>query len=79
LHGNNIAGLQISLQLDAEIRYLNTCPKNDVISFFRKRFCALDLGLEFEVELRLELGFGLKLAEIHLNTLSDKRSFGQIY
>jgi len=26
--------------------YLDTCPKNDVISFFRKGFCALGLGLE---------------------------------
>jgi len=25
--------------------YLDTCPKNDVILFFRKRFCALALGL----------------------------------
>jgi len=45
-------------------RYLDTCQKNDVISFFRKCFCALGLGLEFGSGLRL----GLDLAEIGLNT-----------
>jgi len=25
--------------------YLDTCPKNDVIPFSQKRFCALGLGL----------------------------------
>jgi len=44
------------------IAYLGTCPKNDVISFSRKRFYALKLGLE--------------LAEIRLNAFSVKRPFG---
>jgi len=47
--------------------YLSTeqCgPKNDVILFYRKRFCASGLGLE--------------LAEIRLNTFSVKRLFGQV-
>jgi len=45
---------------------LDTCPKTDVISFSRKRFCALELG--FGLGLRL----GLVLAEILLNTFSVK-------
>jgi len=32
--------------------YLDTCPKNGVISFSHKRFCALGLGFEL-VEIRL--------------------------
>jgi len=27
-------------------RYLDTCPKNDVISFSRKRFCALEVRVK---------------------------------
>jgi len=50
--------------------YLGTCPKNDVIPFSRKRFCAL--GLEGELELRLEL------AEIRSNSFSVN-SIGQVY
>jgi len=49
------------------IRYLDTCPKNDVSLFSRKGFCALGLGL------------GLELAEIRLNAFSVKRPFGQVY
>jgi len=43
--------------------YLDTFPKNDVISFSRKSSCAL----------------GLKLAEIRLNTFSVKHPFGKVY
>jgi len=53
--------------------YLDTCPKNDVISFCRKGFCALGLGIGLGLRLRLEL------AEIRLNMLSVKRPFGQVY
>jgi len=52
--------------------YLDTFPKNDVISFSRKRFCTI--GLEFELHLVLDLR--LELAEIRLNTFSVKRPFG---
>jgi len=48
------------------IRYLDTCPKNDVISFFRKCFCALGLGLRTEVRIR-----------ISGNTFSVKRPSGK--
>jgi len=50
-------------------------PKNDVISFSRKRFCASGLGLELGLRLRL----GLELAEIRLKTISVKRPIGQVY
>jgi len=42
---------------------LDIFPKNDVISFFRKRFCALGLWLRLRLRLRLglELGLGLGL------------------
>jgi len=33
------------------IWHLDTCPKNDVILFCRKRFCALGLGLRLGLEL----------------------------
>jgi len=59
--------------------YLDTCSKNDVISFSRKRFCAL--GLELELEVRVRVGvivLGLELTEIRLNTFSVKRLFGQM-
>jgi len=55
--------------------YLDTCLKNDVISFSRKRFCALGLKLNF----KLELGLRLELAEARLNTFSVKRPFRQVY
>jgi len=58
--------------------YLDTCPKNDVISFFQKRFCALglELGLVLQLgfELRLGLGLRLGLAEIRLNTFFGQTS-----
>jgi len=41
---------------------VDTCPKNDVILFFRKGFCAFGLGLELGIGLRL----GLELREIRL-------------
>jgi len=41
------------------IKYLNTCQKNDVISFFRKH---VELGLELGLSLGLRLG--LELAKI---------------
>jgi len=50
---------------------VDTCPKNDVISFSRKGYCALGLGLG--------LGLGLESADIRLNTFSVKRPFGQVY
>jgi len=62
-------------------RYLDTCPKNDVISFSRKDFCALGLGLGLELELgyELRLKLGSQLTEIRLNTFSVKRALGQVY
>jgi len=39
----------------------------------------LRLGLILGLELRLGLILGLELAEIHLNTFSVKRPFGQGY
>jgi len=52
---------------------MDTCPKNDVISFFRKRVCFLGLGVE------LGLRLGLKVSNIRLNTFSVKRPFGQMF
>jgi len=52
-----------------QMQYLDTYPKNDVILFPRKRFCAL---------LGLGLRFGL-VRETRLNTFSVKRPFGQVY
>jgi len=68
---------------------LDTCSKNDVISFSRKGYCALglELGLGLGLGLGLEIGLGLglmlglglglmlglELAEIRLNTFSVKR------
>jgi len=49
---------------------VDTCPKNDVISFSRKRFWVL--GLE---GLGLDLGFELRLS----STFSVKLTFGQVY
>jgi len=53
------------MSLIHHFRYLDSCPKNDVISFSRKRFYAL--------------GLGLGLADLRLNTFSVKRLFGQVY
>jgi len=64
-------------------RYLDTCPKNDVISFSRKRFCAVGrvrLGL-YDLGQTSIYGFGQTvLAEIRFrsngfsgNTVSVKR------
>jgi len=47
--------------------YLDTCPKNDFISFSRKGFCALGLGLE------LGLGFTVRVdVRVSGNTFSVK-------
>jgi len=53
--------------------YLDICSKNDVISFSRKRLCALGLRLRFE----LGIGLRLELAEIRLNTFSVKHPPGK--
>jgi len=55
---------------------LDICPKNVVILFTRKHFCAVGLELGLGLGLRL----GLKLAKIRVNTFSVKRpAFGQFY
>jgi len=35
------------------LQYLATCPKNDVISFSRKRFCALGVRVKFRVRVEV--------------------------
>jgi len=62
-------------------RCLDTCPKNDVISFSRKGFCAtgLDLGLGFDLGLGLELRLGLELSEISLNTINKSVTAAQLH
>jgi len=40
--------------------YVDTFPKNDVISFPRNDFCALRLGLKLWLELELGLRLGLE-------------------
>jgi len=57
--------------------------ENDVILFYRKRFCDLELevrvglGLRF-IGLKLGLRLGLELTEIRLNTFSVEHLFGQV-
>jgi len=53
--------------------YLDTCPKNDIILFSRKGFCA------FGLELGLGLRWKLELTEMCLNTILVNRLFGQVY
>jgi len=54
--------------------YLDTCPKNDVILFSRKRFCALGLGFGLELWLGLGLRLESELPEIRLNTFFGQTS-----
>jgi len=51
--------------------YLDTCPKNDVISFSRKSFV---LVLELELGFGLGLNLGLELAEIPVRFRSNVHS-----
>jgi len=61
---STILGIKLISEIDppylqsfgSSLWYSDTCPKNDAISFFRKRFCALDLGVELEMaEIRFRL------------------------
>jgi len=45
LLSEKLLGINCAMTLEG---YLDTCPKNDVISFSHKRFCALELGLGLE-------------------------------
>jgi len=53
-------------------RYLDTFPKNDVISFSRKGFCALGLELGFRIRVEVRV-------KVSGNTFSVKRPFGQMH
>jgi len=59
-------------------RIRTLAAKNDVISFSRKRYCALGLESELGLGLKLGLGLGLRLelAKIRLNKFLVKRPFG---